>query len=159
MYHHLCLFCLLAVGIDFESRMWRLTFKRRYSDIIHSKLRKNALEETKNSKSNVLNRLSIIFNIKRKHMIGAVNINYLLRLLEFVLAITLFEYMMHCYGIIPVSSWHNIISCMLSKAIQKVFILQIIHWTTILITQTIQDFWNKPMSDAGPPSWTSLGSR
>ena len=53
-------------------------------------------------------------------MIGDVNINYLLRLLEFVLAITLFEYMMHCYGIIPVSSWHNIISWMLSKAIQKV---------------------------------------
>ena len=120
MYHHLCLFCLIAVGIDFESRMWRLTFKRRYSDIKHSKLRKKALDETKNSKSNVLNRLSVIFNIKRKHMIGDVNINYLLRLLEFVLEITLFEYMMHCYGIIPVSSWHNIISWMLSKAIQKV---------------------------------------
>ena len=64
-------------------------------------------------------------------MICEVNINYRFHLIEFVLAIQLFGFMVHHYGMKPVKSWHNTTSRNTIESNFISFIYQNIQWTKI----------------------------
>ena len=88
-----------------------------------------------------------------------VNVNYRFNLLEFVLMIPLCGFMVHHYGIKPLTSCHNITSRNAIESNLRSFTYQNIQWTKIRIPETILEL-KEPVPHSEPSqlalSWLQL---